>query len=256
MIARLEGAFQHLSQAYSRLELAYAEQRRFTADASHELRTPLTRIKGMTSLALCGPHCADEYREALVTADQAADVMARIVQDLLLLARADAGELRIRSEPISLSALLQSAVERVVIGSGPPIRCEPPPEGLEVVGDRDHLERLLVNLLENALRHTPPEGEVRLRATCEENEVALIVSDTGEGIPAEHLPKVCERFYRVDAARARADGGTGLGLAICQSIAQAHSGRLEIWSEVGKGVSVQVRLPRLLPPLSSALTGS
>jgi signal transduction histidine kinase len=243
MIGRLEGAFAGLSQAYRRLEASYKEQQRFTADASHELRTPLTRIKGMTSLALSGPHCADEYREALVVADQAADAMGRIVQDLLLLARADAGQLTLRFAPTRVEEALEHAAARLEGHPGAPIRCEPLTQPLPVNGDLDHLTRLVVNLLENAVRHTPSHGEVRMTARREAADVVIRISDTGEGIPPEHLPHVCERFYRVDASRTRADGGTGLGLAICQSIVQAHGGTLTLHSTPGQGTTVEVRLP-------------
>jgi len=248
MIARLEGAFQSREQAYRQLESAYQEQRRFTADASHELRTPLARIKGITSLALYGPHCVDEYHDALTIADQAADVMNRIVQDLLLLARSDAGQLSPRFAPVSVERLLHNAADRLEGQPGAPIRLELPPEPLELRGDVDHLTRLLVNLLENAVRHTPEDGEVLLSARREDGSVLLTVSDNGEGIPAEHLPHLCERFYRVDASRTRADGGTGLGLAICQSIVQAHQGTLSIQSRPGLGTTVEVRLPRFAAP--------
>lgn len=245
MIGRLEGAFAGLSDAYRKLEVAYEDQRRFTADASHELRTPLTRIKGMTSLALSGPHCADEYREALTVADQAADAMGRIVQDLLLLARADSGQLGLRSAPVQVEWLLEEALRRVAAGGAVDVRLEPPGVPLAVCGDADHLVRLLVNLLENALRHTPCTGEVKVAAHSHGEWVVLQVSDTGEGIAPEHLPHLCERFYRVDAARARVDGGTGLGLAICQSIVRAHHGELAIRSQPGSGTTVEVRLPVL-----------
>jgi signal transduction histidine kinase len=248
MIARLEGAFQSREQAYRQLESAYQEQRRFTADASHELRTPLARIKGITSLALFGPHCADEYHDALTIADQAADVMNRIVQDLLLLARSDAGQLSPRFAPVSVERLLLGAADRLHGQPGAPIRVELPAERLELRGDADHLTRLLVNLLENAVRHTPEDGEVLLSACREGSATLLTVSDNGEGIPAEHLPHLCERFYRVDASRTRADGGTGLGLAICQSIVQAHEGSLSIRSRPGLGTTVEVRLPGLVAP--------
>ena len=111
-----------------------------------------------------------------------------------------------------------------------------------------HLLRLFSNLLENAVRHTPPSGRITLAAANEDDGVVVRIEDTGEGIPAEHLPHVCERFYRVDASRTRGHGGTGLGLAICQSIVEAHHGSLSIESIVGKGTTVTVRLPLSLMP--------
>ena len=243
----LEGANAELAQAFRKLEAAYEEQRRFTGDASHELRTPLTRIKGSTSLALYGPHDADSYREALVVADEAADAMARIVQDLLLLARSDAGQLPVRRAAISLEEVLQRAVEGLRGEPGPAIILEPSICGVGISGDADHLVRLFGNLLENAVRHTPPEGRVTLSAEVIGDVVGVRVADTGEGIPPEHLPRVCERFYRVDAARTGGRGGTGLGLAICQSIVQAHEGTLAIESRLGEGTRVTVTLPAAVP---------
>jgi signal transduction histidine kinase len=116
-----------------------------------------------------------------------------------------------------------------------------------VPGDAHHLLRLLTNLLENAVRHTPASGRITLSAEASGEDIIIRVRDTGEGIPAEHLPHVCERFYRVDTARTRRQGGTGLGLAICRSVAEAHQGSLTIDSGVGEGTTITVRLP-ITPP--------
>jgi signal transduction histidine kinase len=135
----------------------------------------------------------------------------------------------------------------------PPIEVDLSDPTLVVSGDAHHLVRLFTNLLENAVRHTPPGGHIRLSAAArEEDTVTVTVEDTGEGIPPEHLPRVLERFYRVDDSRTRASGGTGLGLAICQSIVQAHGGSLTIQSEVGQGTRVVVTLPRAAPAAPAA----
>jgi two-component system OmpR family sensor kinase len=245
MIARLEHAFQDLQEAYE-------QQRRFTSDASHELRTPLTAIKANTSLALCGSRSTVEYREALQAADQAADLMSRVVQDLLLLARSDAGRLGMERKPVGVEAILRRAMS-VAPGRGSApvdLRLEDPE--LAVEGDADHLTRLFVNLLENAGGHTPSDGRITLTAGALGSRVEIAVQDNGEGISPEHLPHVGKRFYRVDAARARVHGGTGLGLAICRSIALAHGGTLNIESAPGAGTTVRVILPRAeLPALQS-----
>jgi heavy metal sensor kinase len=235
----------------SRLEHSFDQQRRFTADASHELRTPLTAIRAHTSLALHTAETPEEFRCALEGANHAATLMSSIVQDLLLLARSDANQLPIQHGTVPVSEVLQSAV-KTLAGPDKSEKCERPEVRIEplssdvplaVSGDRNHLQRLFSNLLENAVRHTPAEGHVLLSAQREEDTVHVRVTDTGAGIAPEHLPHVCERFYRVDNARARKHGGTGLGLAICQTIVEAHTGRLTIESELGRGTTVHVYLP-------------
>lgn len=245
MLARLDRAFRQL-------EAAFEQQRRFTGDASHELRTPLTVIKANTSLALSGERTPEEYREALQAADQAANTMNRIVQDLLLLTRSDSGRLGLEWQPLLLDSVLRQAASQVRVPGGPAVRLLLPEAPLAVFGDTHYLVRLFVNLLENAARHTPPEGRITVSAELAGDTVVASVEDTGEGIPPEHLPHVCERFYRVDSARTHAGhgrgGGTGLGLAICQSIVRAHGGTLRIESEVGRGTRVTVLLPRAEGP--------
>lgn len=229
------------NEMIARLERSFERQRRFTADASHELRTPLTRIKLATSSALEGEHSLERFRRALVVSDQAADAMSRLVQQLLLLARAESGRLELNLQRIDLAEVAQRAWAAV----GP--LAERP---LEVVGgqvfaqgDPDMIQRVIENLLENAARHTPPEGTIAVRVETEGREAVVRVTDTGEGIAAEHLPRLTERFYRVDDARSRSDGGCGLGLAITKGLVEAHGGRLEFESEVGRGTTATVRLP-------------
>jgi signal transduction histidine kinase len=250
MIARLGEAFgelergyRHIEEAYARLQSAYERERRFTSDASHELGTPLAQMKACTSLALSAERSAASYRESLQMLDRCSDTMTQIVCDLLLLARGDAAQLGLDIEALSGADVAREAVNRVACGSGPCVRVQAPFD-VEVRADREHLTRVLVNLLENAVRHTLAEGSVVLEVGCEGGDVIFSVKDTGEGIPPEHLPHVCERFYRVDAGRDRTRGGAGLGLAICQSIVSAHGGALEIESEVGRGTRVIVRLPQ------------
>ena len=247
MIARLQAAFLGRERAYNQLEGAFEQQRRFTADASHELRTPLSRIKVTTSMALMEEQSVEEYRRALQITDKAADAMGALIQQLLLLSRADVGQLAGRSVPIEAAELLCEAVSCLPETGHAPIRMALPEERLWICGDPDHLRRVFLNLLENALRHTPAEGCIILAAERKEDQVVFTVTDTGEGIPAEHLPHVLERFYRVDAARRRGAGGCGLGLAIALSIVQAHDGILTLASEVGQGTVATVTLPGAAP---------
>jgi len=240
MLSRLEGAFQ-------KLELAYEQQRRFAADASHELRTPLTVIKANTSLALSEHTANDEVYAAMSAIDRAADRTSRIVQDLLLLARSDAGELSVALVPTDIDTVLNQAVDMTQIPNSAPIVLKEEGElgngTLKALGDRDSLVRLFMNLFTNAMRHTPESGTVAVTVKREGNSVKVIVSDNGEGIPPQHIPHITERFYRVDKARSRKMGGTGLGLAICKSIVESHHGLLDIESAVGKGTTVSVTLP-------------
>ena len=247
MIARLHAAFQSREKAYTQLEGAYEQQRRFTADASHELRTPLSRIKVSTSMALVEEQTAEEYRRALQITDRAADAMGSLIQQLLLLTRVDAGQMPFEAATVDMTSVLCEAVAGFTEQGRAPIALELPSEPLIVHGDRDHLGRVFVNLLENALRYTPADGRIVVSAVSTPEQVAVSVTDTGIGIAPEHLPHVMERFYRVDASRTRSGGGCGLGLAIAQSIVQAHGGELTLRSEVGKGTVATVALPTPMP---------
>ena len=241
--ARLATTFNAMLE---RLEAAFNRQRRFTADASHELRTPLSVIKASTSLALESPRSADEYRAILETIDPAADRMERIVRDLLFLARSDGRNLPVERHPILLRHLIEDAVREIrpYGAEGPSVVIDTPDRDLMVEGDPHHLNRLLVNLIENADRHTPAAGSITVRAVADGADgIEISVTDTGEGIPSEHLPHVFDQFYRVDPARSREHGGAGLGLAICKAIVEAHGGATQIASRVGEGTRVTVRVP-------------
>lgn len=262
-----EDEFSELSSSINamleRLEEAFDRQRRFTADASHELRTPLSIILANTGLALEHPWPEARYCEFLTAIDTAAGRQSRIVEELLFLARADAGRLARDVGPVCLIEVLEEAGEfaqrrgptpgvAVAQPERPCIRLEPIDPALMVSGSGSELTRLFTNLLENAARHTPPEGMVTVSATVDAGSVTVMVVDTGEGIAPEHLPHLGERFYRVDTARSAATGGNGLGLAICRSIVEAHGGRMTIESKVGAGTVVRVRLPLIQGRLEPA----
>lgn len=242
--------FAHLSCTFNamleRLEGAFNRQRRFTSDASHELKSPLTVIKANTSLALKTPRTPEEYVRRLQAIDHAADNMRALVEDLLLLARADEGLLARNLERISLNSILQEVADSTYRPDTASMSLVLPDHTVFLDGDRRELTRLFSNLISNAMRHTPATGHVAISAKDEGEVVSVFVKDTGEGIPAEHLPHLGERFYRVDASRARIHGGSGLGLAICRSIVEAHHGTLTFHSEVNLGTTVQVTLPTIL----------
>ena len=237
----INGMLARLQASFARQEQAFEQQRRFAADASHELRTPLTIIKANSSLSLSAPRLAADYEKTLRVVDAAADRMTRIVQDLLLLARADAGQSAYPLTPTALAEVLCSAAAGLPGAGNATVSVDLPPE-LFVLGHADSLTRLFSNLLENAVRHTPADGRITVTAEQSGDKVAVEIADTGVGIAPEHLPHVTERFYRVEAARSRAQGGTGLGLAICRSIADAHGGTLAVSSVLGHGTTVRVTL--------------
>lgn len=239
-IGRLARTF---NEMLDRLAQAFATQRRFLGDASHELRTPVTTIRANVDVLLRGgasdPATRDDTLRAIA---READRMGRLVDDLLAVARADAGQAPVR-QALALDALLLEVYHqqrplaggvRLLLGEFEPV---------EVDGDRDRLKQLLLNLVDNALHHTPAGGSVTLDLTRQGGEALLRVRDTGRGIPPEHLPRIFERFYRVDAARSRPTGGSGLGLAISRDIAAAHGGRIEVESTVGAGSTFTVVLP-------------
>ena len=241
-VGRLAATFDRM---LDRLQAAFERERRFTADASHELRTPLTALKGRLGVTLNQPRTAAEYESALRDLEQEVDRLIRLSTDLLFLARLDQRRLPWQPQALDLSDLLSAVMEQMrplASASGLALTEEVPP-GLSILGDPDHLIRLFLNLLDNAVKYTPPGGQVTLRAGLERTGVWVAISDTGPGIPPEHLPHVFERFYRVEEARSRESGGAGLGLAIAYEITRWHGGTVEVRSEPGHGATFTVHLP-------------
>jgi len=233
-----------LNAMFARLEAAFERQARFTADASHELRTPLAIIRSHAELALARPRTADEYRDAIDTCLRASSRMTALVDGLLMLARADAGKLDLRQEPIDLRSLVEEGVTLFrPLASSKQVALDACLAETRIVGDPLRLEQVLTNLLSNALYYNHPGGRIEVQLGTAAAEVVLTVRDTGCGIPAEDQAHIFERFYRVDKARARASGGNGLGLAICKSIVEAHGGTLGFDSTPGAGSTFWVCLP-------------
>jgi signal transduction histidine kinase len=243
MLNRLELAFEEQQALIIRLQEFIETQKRFTADASHELRTPLTIIKANTSLALSGTPTVEDYHQSIQEIDGAAGSMSHLVQDLLLLARADDGQLGRDRIVLPLQEVLKRAVSNVSHRKGAAITLNSPEESISIPGNEDELVRLFTNLLENALRYTPPDGHIRIIARREGEEALIEVADTGVGIAEEHLAHLGERFYRVSESRTRPDGGSGLGLSICKGIVEAHRGSMLFESKEGEGTTVSVTLP-------------
>jgi heavy metal sensor kinase len=238
-----------LNAMFARLQTAFERQARFTADASHELRTPLAVIHSHAELALARPRSAEEYREALETSLRAARRMRNLVEGLLTLARADAGNLAPQRQAIDLGALVEETAELLgplAARRGVAVRVDV--REVRVWADPGQVVQVVTNLLSNAIHYNRPGGEVVARVRARAGGAELRVADTGCGIPAEDHGRLFERFYRVDEARSREQGGCGLGLAICKSIVEAHGGAVRFTSEVGKGSTFYVTLPGGGPP--------
>jgi signal transduction histidine kinase len=213
-------------------------QKQFTADASHELRTPLTRLKLATSSALSGS--PEDYRPALESADKAATMMGRLIEQLLILAQADAHSLAASSIDLDLRVSVADALEDFPEDR---LSVQLDSEPVRILGDADLIQRLVRNLVENAMRYGGTRSPVDVKVTTSDGWAVLTVADHGPGIAPEHLQHLFERFYRVDQARSRELGGTGLGLAICKSIVEALNGQIRVKSKVGEGTEFQVALP-------------
>ena len=244
MESELCGLAQTLNGAFARIEAAFEQQVRFTADASHELRTPLSILSSNAELALRKDRTADEYRSFLQTCYQTSKRMQSLVETLLTLARYDSRAIVLEKRPASLRRLVEDCIELVApLGAEKQLcfRVEAP--DCQICVDPVRLSQVLVNLLVNAIAYNREGGEVALSARCSAGELTLSIQDTGRGIPLDEQEHVFERFYRVDKARSRATGGYGLGLAICKSIVEAHGGEISLASEPGEGTTFLIRLP-------------
>jgi two-component system heavy metal sensor histidine kinase CusS len=233
MLDRLEGAVKRLSQ--------------FTADASHELRTPMALIRATAELTLRRERSPETYREALAHILDETDRTTRLIEDLLLLARADAGLPALSLDRLELTPLVRDVCEQGQILAQErqlEISTEAPEQPVYVDANHPALRRLLLLLVDNAMKYTPAGGHITVSVALDWSGPTVTVSDTGIGIPDSALPHIFERFYRVDESRNREVGGAGLGLSIAQWIAERHHARLEAESVVGRGSAFRVRFPQ------------
>lgn len=228
-----------------RLHESFASIRQFSADASHELRTPLTVVRGEIELALRTKKSPEEYRRVLESTLEENSRLTSIIDNLLLLAKADQGKAQAELTEVELHTFMEELYEDCTILAGSKnisltMLSNTP---VTIVGDKGRLRQLFLNLVDNAVKYTPPGGSVTLSLERRENVAVFEVTDTGIGIPEEELGKIFDRFYRVDKARSRELGGTGLGLSIAKWIVELHRGSITVTSEPQKGSTFTVMLP-------------
>ncbi len=253
-ITQLADTFDYMIDS---LERQFTRERQFIADASHELRTPLTVILSALEVTLgANKPTLNDALETLRVVQDEAQRMKRLVDDLLTSARLSAGQQPLHWETVTLDELVVEVCESALYLMGDRTFTMELDESIAVKADADRLKQLLLNLLDNAVKHTRPDGTIKVTLrTSRDGDGAvksdacvraiLTVRDDGEGIPPEHLPHIFDRFYRVDKTRSRQTGGTGLGLSICRWIAEAHGGTLTVQSELGRGTTFTLTLPQI-----------
>jgi len=237
-----------MNSMLERLQRAFEELRRFTADAAHELRTPLTAIRSVGEVGMQNHKSPEEYREIIGSMLEETDRLSRLVDNLLFLTRADASRITLNREEVRLldeisrvAELLQPLAEekdqRISVEGQKTVR---------VSVDRLVFREALINILDNAIKYSPRGGRISVRVSPGPKDGGVVeISDNGPGIPPEHRAKIFERFYRVDKGRSRAMGGTGLGLSIARWAVEVHGGHIELESQVGKGSTFRIVLPGL-----------
>jgi len=233
------------NQALARLERSVNDMRQFSAAVAHELRTPLAILRGEAEMALTTPLTPEKARERLASQIDEYDRLARLINQILMLARAEAGELSVDTVRVDLSEVtshLAEQVEALADAKGITL-AKNISAGLHVTGDAGWLERLLLILIDNAIKFTPAGGRVTIRVTALANATVLAIEDTGVGIAPDALPRVFEPFYRADAAQSRRSEGAGIGLALAKWIADAHHAEIRVISTPSTGTTVSVAFP-------------
>jgi two-component system heavy metal sensor histidine kinase CusS len=247
-LASLAGTF---NKMLDRLEESFERISRFSADIAHDLRTPVNNIRGEAEVALARARTIDEYRDVLGSCLEETVRLSELIGDLLFLARTESPLNHLHRERVDVAELLRGVreyYEASAADGGISLTTRVGTEPVIAELDRSLVQRAVGNLVSNAVAHTPPGGSVVLATNSERAAIRIEVSDTGVGIPPEALPRVFDRFFRVDSSRSLASGGTGLGLAIVQGIMLLHGGKAEIASQPGQGTQVTLRMPVVEEP--------
>jgi heavy metal sensor kinase len=235
----------------ARLERSFEQLRRFIADASHELRTPLTTLRTVGEVGLQRARDVDDYREVVGSMLEEVARLSRLTDELLTLSRAESGQAQLRPEPVDLGLLAREVVDDLGVLAeerGQTLLLEASDGRAIVQADRLWLRQALLNLVDNAIKYTPPEGHITVAVSADASSASVSVRDDGPGIATAHHERVFERFYRVERSRSRAIGGTGLGLALAKWAAEAHGGRIELQSQEGHGSTFRLVLPCPVSP--------
>jgi two-component system, OmpR family, heavy metal sensor histidine kinase CusS len=251
-LASLAGTF---NEMLDRLEDSFERISKFSADIAHDLRTPVNNIRGEAEVALARARTIDEYRDVLESSLEEAVRLSDLIGNLLFLARTESPLMHLRLERVDVAKLLDGVreyYEASAADSGISLSTRFGDEPVIAELDKTLMQRAVGNLVSNAVAHTQAGGWVVMATNSESAVVRIEVSDTGIGIPPEALPRVFDRFFRVDPSRSQASGGTGLGLAIVQGIMQLHGGKVEIVSEPGKGTRVILSMPATAPMMTPA----
>jgi signal transduction histidine kinase len=244
-VGQLAAAFNRMSRELENLETS---RRELVANVSHELKTPITAIRAHLENLLDGVEEPDT--ETLQVMLSQSERLGRLVEQLLDLSKLESGDVPLRRERVSLAPLVSQVMSEIEVASADRdvnVSSDLPADLPPVEADSERVHQVIFNLVDNAVRFTPEGGEVRIEAHRHNGSIEVRVADTGVGIPPEALPRLFERFYRVDPARARGDGGTGIGLAIARSVVEAHGGTIRAESEPGRGSTFTFDLPIGLP---------
>lgn len=243
------------NEMMDRLEKSFAQIRQFSSDASHELRTPLTVLKGQSELVLSKTRSKAEYQEVLSSNLEEINYMSRILEDLLTLSKGDEGVISLEKEPVDLGNIIEEVSRQVeILADEKDIKVilaylEP----VSILGDAHRLKQMVWILIHNAVKFSSRGGEIKITLQDLDDTVYFTIKDKGIGIPEADLPRIFDRFYRVDKARSREDGGSGLGLAICKYIVDRHHGTIDVESQLGEGTKFKLRFPK--HPLAGEATG-